>query len=71
MVSPVKLTQVASLARGLNGFVGISFPHLSPATAPCSPSVSELYPLKIELSPPFVIYLPWACPGPRSWVDPL
>lgn len=55
---PVKLRQVSYLAGDLNGFVWIS---LLPSSLLAPPAL-KLYPLKIELSLPFLISFP--CPPP-------
>lgn len=68
MEAPSRLTWVPFLAGVLNGFVGILlFPSYLPA-----PLIPNLYPLKIELS------LPFLCPPPAVFahdparqIDPL
>lgn len=56
---PVKLTQVSYLAGDLNGFVWFS---LLPSSLLVPPTL-KLYPLKTELSLPFLISFPCTPPG--------
>lgn len=62
---PVKLRQVSYLAGDLNGFVWIS---LLPSSLLAPPAL-KLYPLKIELSLPFLISFP--CPPPGVFAHDL